>query len=320
MRSTLLFAALGLFPFLANSQQVAQYSLFLLNPFHQNPAYAGMDFAISATAGARAQWVGLEGSPDSRFIDAHAPFEQLRGGIGFQLESDRIGAERNNQLHVAYSYQKPMGNGILAVGIGAGLLQKGIDGNLLRTPGGFYQDQNINHQDITLPQTLVQGSSPSLSLGLVYQMPSTEIGLSVRQLNQPSIDLGILHVRMLPSAAAYLRFNLELNRLWSVHPALQLQTDGIQYQTNAGLLVKYNNSLFLGATLRGYHSNSLDAVCALVGTNLGERWKMAYAYDISLSPLQQVNQGSHEIALQYILPRTLGARKQPKIIYNPRNL
>lgn len=320
MRHLFLIAALGIFPLLAISQQGAQYSLFMLNPFHQNPAYAGLDFAISTTAGVRSQWVGLEGAPVSQFLDAHAPFEQLHGGIGFQVESERIGAERNNQLQVAYSYQTQAGNGILSAGIRAGLVQKGIDGSVLRTPNGFYQNQNINHQDISLPQTLVQGSSPSIGLGLVYQAPITEIGISIQHLNQPMVDLGVLRIQMLPTGIAYLRFNLEISRLWSVHPAIQLQTDGIQFQTNAGVLVKYNENIFIGTTLRGYNTNSLDAVVALLGANLGERWKMAYAYDSSLSPLQKVNQGSHEIILQYTLPRILGARKLPKIIYNPRNL
>jgi hypothetical protein len=51
---------------------------------------------------------------------------------------------------------------------------------------------------------------------------------------------------------------------------------------------------------------------------LNTDWTLAYAYDIGLSPLNNVQQGSHELVLKYNLNKKIGYPKALKVIHNPR--
>ena len=305
---------------LLDAQQSAQHSLFMYNPFHGNPAYAGLDYAISLFGGVRQQWVGLQGAPATQFLAAHAPVEVLGGGVGIKMERDLYGAERNNWASFAYSFHLPLGSGTLALSAGAGMLQKSLDGEKLRTPQGIYQNNLFDHKDATLPSNAVQGMAPTLEAGAFFQSPTVEVGVGVRHLNAPYIDFPSFRYAQKPTAFAHLGLHLELGGLFSLHPTVQVRSDAVQTQTDAALVLQYRQTASLGALLRGYDSNSLDAAAFLASFALSERWQLGYAYDLSLSPIRQVNDGSHEVLLICTLPGTLGARRAPRTIYNPRNL
>ena len=66
------------------AQQPAQYSTYMLDPMRINPAYAGLDYALSLTGTYRQQWAGLEGAPTGQRLSAHLPLYFLRGGFGLQ--------------------------------------------------------------------------------------------------------------------------------------------------------------------------------------------------------------------------------------------
>ena len=70
-------------------------------------------------------------------------------------------------------------------------------------------------------------------------------------------------------------------------------------------LLKYNDNIFVGGSFRGYNSDSRDAVALIFGFNLSEKITVAYSYDLSLSNLSTVNDGSHEITLNYNLGKTV---------------
>jgi hypothetical protein len=86
------------------------------------------------------------------------------------------------------------------------------------------------------------------------------------------------------------------------------------------LITRYNENIFIGASLRGYHSESLDAVALIGGFKLSEKITIGYSYDLTLSSLKTASNGSHEILLNYNLGKAIGKGRPPKIIYNPRSL
>jgi hypothetical protein len=85
-------------------------------------------------------------------------------------------------------------------------------------------------------------------------------------------------------------------------------------------MFRYKDNISAGASLRGYDAESLDAASFITSFQLSEKLRLAYAYDLSLSPLRQVNNGSHELLLMYALPKIFGRLRLPPVIYNPRNL
>jgi hypothetical protein len=86
------------------------------------------------------------------------------------------------------------------------------------------------------------------------------------------------------------------------------------------VLTKYNENIFAGASFRGYRTESLDAVAFLAGFRLSEKLTLHYAYDLTISNLNAVSNGSHELLLNYNLGKPIGKGRPPKIIYNPRSL
>jgi len=93
-----------------------------------------------------------------------------------------------------------------------------------------------------------------------------------------------------------------------------------QTQIDFSVIVKYNDNIFLGTSFRGYNSDNTDALVLMTGIKLSEKIRLAYAYDLSLSSLNTVNSGSHEILLNYNLGKPIGKGKPPRVIYNPRFL
>ena len=99
-----------------------------------------------------------------------------------------------------------------------------------------------------------------------------------------------------------------------------IQSDMQQTQVELTTLLRYSGNVFGGAGLRGYNKNTFDAVVLLAGFNLNEKTTLAYAYDLSLSALNSVSNGSHAITLRYNFNKPLGGGVPPPIIYNPRFL
>ena len=64
------------------TQQPAQYSMYMLNKYAFNPAYAGMDNSLSLTGVYRNQWLNLDGNPVSQNFNVHMPLYIVGGGIG----------------------------------------------------------------------------------------------------------------------------------------------------------------------------------------------------------------------------------------------
>ncbi len=317
------FLTTVVFVFFASSvllaQQAAQYTTYMLDPFRFNPAYAGLDNSVSLTGVYRSQWGGLAGSPTSQRVGLHLPLYFLSGGFGLQLENDEIGAQRLTSIRGGYNYQKTVGNGILSFGAGVGLQQWSLDGNLLRTPDGIYDEPGvINHNDDLLGISSDQGNTLSFSAGVFYQTERFEAGLSVDHLAEPMIDLTALSYRFLRSYYGYAAGSFELGDAVILRPSVWFRSDAIESQADFSLIATYNDNIFGGASFRGYSNNTTDAVAIIFGFHLTRQIQLAYAFDIALSPLQSVHNGSHEIVVKYNLGRPIGQGVPPPIIYHPR--
>ena len=84
----------GLYSF---AQQDPQYTQYMYNPINVNPAYAGSRGVISIFGLYRAQWIGLEGAPQTATVSVNAPVGR-NVGLGFSVINDRIGPMDNNTL------------------------------------------------------------------------------------------------------------------------------------------------------------------------------------------------------------------------------
>jgi len=305
-----------------SGQQPGHYSLYFMNKAHWNPAYAGLDNSLSITGGFRTQWVGLDGNPTSQNLNLHMPLYISSGGIGINIENDELGAQRRTAATLAYNYQMRLGRGILSIGLAGGVVQGALDGSRLRAPEGTYDTENniFLHNDDLLPLTTETTIVPTFNAGIYYQSEKMEIGLSSQNITEASADFTTVSIQLKRNYFAIFDFHFDLGSSLSLHPSAFVRSDFIQTQTDVSLRVQYNDNIFLGGSFRGYNSDSIDAVAIIAGFKLSEKFTFAYAYDLTLSDLNLVSNGSHEIMLNYNLNKAIGQGRPPNIIYNPRSL
>lgn len=105
------------------SQQIPQYSQFMVNPYLVNPALAGAENFIDIKLGYRSQWVGLDGAPSTFYASAHTPIGKAQvaqthkgdyhnwHGVGGFVYQDQIGPWSTTSMNANYAYNLKVTNG-----------------------------------------------------------------------------------------------------------------------------------------------------------------------------------------------------------------
>ncbi len=318
-RAALFFSFLWLAATGLSGQQLSQSSLYWMDPVQFNPAYAGLDNSLSITAGYRTQWTGLEGQPSNQRLSAHLPIYFLSSGFGIEGERDELGSRSLTRFGASWSYQFVRPSAVWSVGVSGRFIQLSLDGRELRTPDGDYADNIVVHNDALLPDNQVDQSSLSIAAGVFYQGENLEGGLSVRNLNGAVIAMPGFDYSLDRQYHGYLRARFDLISNFDVAPMLTVYSNGTQHQATAGATIRYQENIYGGIAYRGYNGETSDALVILAGANLSEKIRVGYAYDLTLSSLKTVNDGSHEIVLKYNLGKRIGAGVPPPIIYHPRS-
>ncbi len=303
------------------AQQPAQYSLYMLNPYGVNPAAAGLKGTLEATGGFRSQWVGIDGNPVTQYLNVVLPLSIVSSGVGLSIHNESIGARNGLTAKASYNYIIKMGDGQLSFGAAGGIVQGSLNSAKLRTPEGDYNQGVIDHKDKILSAVSISGTTPTFDVGIFFKNEKFEGGLSSSNIIEPKLKLtgqSNINVVLKRNYFALAGAHFDLTNNITINPSMLIKSDGVQTQMDFSTFVRYNDNIFLGATFRGYNKNSQDAIAAFGGLKLNSKLMLAYSYDITLSTLKTVTQGTHEIVLQYNLGKEFGKSKLPPIIYNPR--
>ena len=318
---TLSLLFIGCF-FWSAAQQAPHFSMYMLNKHQANPGYAGFDESLSATGVYRQQWVELIGAPELIHFDVHLPLLITGGGIGLNIDNEKIGARNNSRIALSYSYWLEVNKKVkVGLGLRAGLHQMSIDGAALRAPEGDYNFE-FNHNDPFLPLTKTTSQAPEFGAGIHIVADRLNAGVAVQDLAEGKIEFnvpgGTLNYNGSRTYQAYAEYELELGSYFIAKPSIMFRSDLVQHELHFGGLLEYDGRFFAGGTFRGYNMVTEDAFAIIFGASLNEKLSLAYAYDITLSAIQSVSRGSHEILLNYNLGKPIGNGKLPNIIYNPR--
>lgn len=307
------------------SQQSSQQSMYMLNPYHFNEAYAGHEQSLIVTADIRKQWINLTGSPSSQNLTLHLPLYILKGGIGLQVENDQLGASRNMSVKGSYNYILDISEKMnLSVGASFGIIQHTYDGSQLRAPEGDYEPGAINHNDLLLSSVSESAISPTFGASLLLSINDFDFGLSANNLsgNEFKFDIEGLDAVFSQSRHffAYASYGLEINDFVMLRPTALMKTDLTETQVEVNLLAKLDQKFLVGGGFRGMVGPANDAFVILAGIQLNEHFTISYSYDLGLSSLNSVHNGSHEFLVQYNLNKKIGGAYPPNIKYNPRFL
>ena len=301
------------------AQQLPQFTQYRFNQLAFNPAYAGSRYGVSLEALARLQWTSIEGRPFTQSFSTHLPLPLFNSGMGINIINDTEGAIRSTSGKIAYSYRFRLSkNATLATGLEGTFFQKSLNGSKIKTPGGVYDDV-IDHQDPLLENNKTDAWLGDAGLGLYFKNKFLEIGLSTQQLLDTKArffdNTNLTNSRHFNLAAAYI---INLNSYMELSPSLLFKSDLKKYQIDLNIMLVYDDNYLGGLTWRGIEPRSIDALGIIGGMYLGN-FMIAYSYDFSLSALNSVNTGSHEIVLHYLISGFFTTQKG-KTIYNPRFL
>ena len=274
----------------AQAQQRMMFTQYMFNGLAINPAYAGSQDALDLTLLAREQWIGLDGAPSTQTFSAHTSLPNTKASVGLLLTRDQIGVDTQTGVYGVYAYRIKLAKGSLSAG-----LQGGFD--FYRT--GFSQVRLENDDDQHFSQGDAQAFLPNFGAGLYYHTKKFYAGFSAPYLlnnlypNHQETSQARQYRHWFASAG----YVLELNRDLKLKPNVlvkAVQGAPVEVDLNANLLIK--ETLWVGMSYR-----SFDALSWLVEFQFTPKLRAGYAYDMTVSPLRQVNNGSHELMLNYRL-------------------
>lgn len=281
------------------AQQDPHYSQYMFNTLALNPGYTGTRDALSITGLLRTQWVGIEGAPQTQTLSIHTPFYKKSMGLGLQVVADQIGISKTTSIYASYAFHLKFEKAILSMGLQGGFTQFRADFTSVN------HSFNPNVTDPAFAQD-VNTMLPNVGFGLFYYTDRFYAGLSAPQLinNEVAADgttqsEQVRHVFLTSGYVFTLSENLKLK------PSFL-----IKYAENAPLSMDFNANLwFFDKFAFGLSYREGDSMDFLFEWLIKPNLQVGYAYDLTLTELQQYNSGSHEIMLRYDL--NLGGNKNP---------
>ncbi|SIT07382.1 type IX secretion system membrane protein, PorP/SprF family, partial [Belliella pelovolcani] len=152
------------------SQQLPQFSQYIFNGLHINPAYAGYKGEPYIQSTYRSQWVGFEGAPTTFTVTADLSANEGLMGFGVSILSDKMGPTNTNGAMLSYAYRIQTGrNSFLGLGASVGASEYAIDGDMLRA-----NDPN----DPNIPEGRVNMFTPNMNMGLFFHTDRFYAGAS----------------------------------------------------------------------------------------------------------------------------------------------
>lgn len=316
MKKVIILFLLVVFAQVSNAQQDAQYSQYMFNGIYINPAYAGYKEQLNLHSFYRNQWTGIKGAPKSASLAVDAIANDGNVGLAFQLASDKLGAQSTIAGYASYAYRLRVGNGEnsrLALGLGVGVLQNSIDGNL---------HQSIDPDDPRLLMGVERTILPDARTGVFYSNDRWYAGASVDNLIAQYLakNNGSLSLFPVQKPHYYLTAGMmvPINETVQLKPSFLLKDDrGGPTSLDINAFVLLADRIWLGGSYRtavklydkSYlqrdlaQSNSIVAMTEFFAT---QQLRIGYAFDYATSSLRGNTGGTHEISIGfYIKPKNI---------------
>jgi type IX secretion system PorP/SprF family membrane protein len=284
------------------AQQDAQYTQYMYNTINVNPAYAGSRGVLSVFGMYRAQWVGLEGAPNTAATSIHSPIENSRVGLGLTVSNDQIGISERNTVSTDFSYTINTSDSYkLSFGLKGSASLLNVDYNKLNK-----YDKN----DPKFQNNIDNQFSPNIGAGVYYHSDKLYAGVSVPFIletkhfddNTNSVAKDALHYYFIGG------YVFDVSESTKFKPAFLIKSvKGAPLQADLTANFMFHDKFVVGGAWRWS-----AAVSGLVGFQVDSNWFVGYTYDSDTTKLANYNSGSHEIFLRYEFKG-----KQEKII-SPR--
>lgn len=264
---------------------------YILNPLTINPAYAGNRGALNIAAFYRKQWVGIKGSPSTMTLSADAPFLDNKLGLGITISNDRIGVTRENRFNTTYSYKIDIKDGVLSLGLGAGIVTTNTawsDLVVLDEEDQFYL---IDSRVFVVPD---------FSFGIYYTYHNYFAGFSIPKLLGYKFNFDKNKYTLKVDMGQY-NYMFNTGYLFTLNSKVKiLPSTLVSFTPGSKLLYDINTHVILFDRLwAGLSYSSSKSITALLQFAVNKQFRIAYTYDFDFSKIMKYSSGSHEIMLRY---------------------
>ena len=271
------------------AQQRPVQSLYMYDPLLVNPAYAGTQTQLSATAIFRNQWVNLPGAPQTFTTTIHSGFRQNKVGLGLIVANDVVGIHNDLSLYGVYSYRIKIDK--------TTSISMGIQGGFNNFKSDYTKLRLDDPDDIRLQGT-TQKILPNVGAGIYYRHRSFYLGLSVPYL----INNKLVYQETVAQLSKQHRYYYLMGGFAKqLTPNLQWVPSAlIRFQERAPLSLDINSTMVLYKTVGlGVSYRLGNGMIGLFELQLNENFHVGYAYDFTTTDLNQFSNGTHEIMVNY---------------------
>ncbi len=313
-------------------QQDPMFTQYMFNSLTFNPAYAGSKNYLSANVLYRTQWAGWNarnnglnpelttgGAPVSQTFTIHTPVNK-RIGVGLSIVNDKIGATESTGANISYAYRIPFAEGHLALAIQGGMVNfRGDFRNLIArdTDDPAFADLQPNEW------------RPNFGTGIYYNSDRFYAGVSVPRLVETTLRERLPGSRVKEVVTAYRHFYFTMggaiplngNRDFVFKPSFLVKSVGLlselERSGSSTTLIAAPTEFDLDASIFLYRTfwvglsfrssfdifitqqSSTDSADAWFAFYMGNGLRLGFAYDFSLTPIQDSSVGSFEMSVGY---------------------
>ncbi len=306
-----------------NAQQDPLYTNYMFNKMVYNPAYAGVNPSfIYVNMLAHNQWTGFTGSveeytglaPTTQTFDINYPFANSRylGGAGMYIIRDLSGYESNTTTNFTLSAKKYFNFGAVFLGVNGGFIQRQINNTKW-----IYPDGSSGLYDPLIPIGFYQDVLPDLGAGIYIVNRNFYVGFSSQHLIGGDFNWGGSKNTLVRHSYFLAGYNFEWpsNPKFEIQPSILFKTDETKTQFDFNTNIMYNSRYWAGLQYR-----QGDAVSALFGVMLAPCLRFGYAYDLTLTNMNDYSNGTHEIVITYCFRKKIGDVFNQRVIWTPRFL
>lgn len=294
-KNTITYLVASLMLMFITVQSVAQFdpqfTQYMFNELYINPAYAGSRDNLSGTGLIREQWVGLNGAPSTQSLTVHAPFAHRKIGAGLSVMNESIGVSKRLGVNLVGSYRIPMDKNTLSFGLQLGIVS--LSENLMSLDLTTDNQFQINTGNRT---------APNFGFGMYYQTPTWYAGLSIPRMLKNRLDVTNSETAVENSlSASDFHYFITAGSVHAIAPSVKLRP-AVLLKTVSGAPMVLDlscNALFNDFIWAGLAYRTGDAASLLLGAQITKQLRLGYAYDYTLSELQDFNSGSHELMLGF---------------------
>ncbi|MCH7400197.1 type IX secretion system membrane protein PorP/SprF [Belliella sp. DSM 107340] len=306
-----------IFSGVVEGQQLPQFSQYIFNGLHINPAYAGYKGEPYIQSTYRSQWVNLPGAPKTFTVTADLSANEGLMGFGLSILSDKIGPTNTNGAMLSYAYRIQTGReSFLGMGISAGASEYAIDGDMMR-----FNDPS----DPNIPEGRVNLFTPNMNMGLFFHNTRFYAGLSAfnmigkKALEREDIALAYHDFHYYFTAGVMVPISSSVQ----IKPSFLIkEVKGAPTSFDINAMFLFKERLWLGTSYRSNvqvgmenlqdNLNQRNAVAFIMEIFATSNLRLGYAYDHNINVLSDYRNNSHEISVgYYISPRSV-SMKNPR--------